>query len=200
MHYFQEITLIEQVEISQYFIWSKLYGQLHIALVEIHNQNLNSNIGVSFPQYIYQKNEEGKPIITLGAKLRIFAPTEAILQQLNIIKWLDRLSDYVHISSIRPVPQDKILSYASFQRKQVKTNAERLARHRVKTKNDISLDDAIKLYQKRITKTDLPFIQMKSLTSNKHFKLFIAKKESPKSNEFEFNAYGLSSKSTVPEF
>ena len=197
MKYYTEITFMMHDDISCYQLWAKIYSQLHLALVEIKNQDNTVNIGVSFPEYKY--NTERK-IGFLGTKIRLFAHKEESLQHLGIKTWLERLSDYVHISSIRPVPQDKILSYASFYRKQVKTNAERLARHRIKTKNDISLDDAIKLYQKRITKTDLPFIQMKSLTSDKHFKLFIEKKESPKSNEFEFNAYGLSSKSTVPEF
>ena len=197
MKYYTEITFMMHDDISFYQLWTKVYTQLHLALVETKNQDNTVNIGVSFPEYKFNKERK---IGFLGTKIRLFAHNQESLQHLGIKIWLDRLSDYVHISSIRPVPQDKIFSYAIFQRKQVKTNAERLARHRVKTKNDISLEDAIKLYQKRITKTDLPFIQMKSLTSDKYFKLFIEKKESPKSNEFEFNAYGLSSKSTVPEF
>jgi CRISPR-associated endonuclease Csy4 len=200
MRYYQEITLIEQVEISPYFIWSKLYGQLHIAFVEIKKQNNQANIGASFPQYIYQKNEVGKSTIVLGTKLRLFAEIESTLQQFNIFKWLERLTDYVHISSIRLVPQEKVTAYVTFQRKQVKTNAERLARHRVKTRNDISFDDAVKLYQNRVTTTDLPFIQMKSLTSDQGFKLFIEKRIALKSSESKFNTYGLSSNSTVPEF
>jgi len=33
MKVYQEITIIKTPEISPYFIWSKLYTQLHLALV-----------------------------------------------------------------------------------------------------------------------------------------------------------------------
>ena len=205
MLYYQEITLIDQGkiyqnEISSYFIWSKLYTQLHLALVKIQNQDGIVNIGVSFPQFIYQKEEKCKPKINLGTSLRLFAKTEEELQTLNILNMLERLMDYLHISPIRLVPQDKITAYVKFNRKQFKTNPERLARHRVKTRNDISFDEAVKLYQNRITFTDLPYIEMKSLTNNRRFKLFIEKNISEKSNGYKFNTYGLSSESTVPDF
>ena len=130
MDFYQEITLIDQAEISHYFIWSKLYTQLHIALAERKDVNDKVSIGFSFPQYIYEeKAESQKAKVNLGKKLRIFAPSEADLQKLDIRKWLDRLTDYVHISSIREVPKEKITGYSTYSRKQVKTNAERLARH-----------------------------------------------------------------------
>ena len=50
MKFYQEITLIDQAEISPYFIWSKLYAQLHIALAEQKNIEDKVSIGVSFPQ------------------------------------------------------------------------------------------------------------------------------------------------------
>lgn len=197
MKHYTEITFIQSDGFSFYQLWTKVYAQLHLALVEIKNPNDKVNIGISFPEYKF--NEE-KGIGFLGAKLRLFANTEEELHSLSIKHWLERLTDYVHISSIRLVPQEKVTAYVTFQRKQVKTNAERLARHRVKTRNDISFDDAIKLYQNRVTTTDLPFIQMKSLTNDQRFKLFIEKRIAPKSSESKFNTYGLSSNSTVPEF
>jgi len=64
MDYYQEITLIDQAEISPYVIWSKLYQQLHIALAEIKDGNNKVNIGVSFPQYIYEeKTDHINPLI-----------------------------------------------------------------------------------------------------------------------------------------
>ena len=41
MKFYQEITLIDQAEISPYFIWTKLYTQLHIALAELKDANNN---------------------------------------------------------------------------------------------------------------------------------------------------------------
>ncbi|AXY57122.1 type I-F CRISPR-associated endoribonuclease Cas6/Csy4 [Acinetobacter chinensis] len=200
MKFFQEITLIDQAEISPYFIWSKLYTQLHIGLAEIKDANEKVNIGLSFPKYIYEQGDEAKKLkVHLGDKLRIFAETQAELEKLNISKWLERLMDYLHITSIREVPEAKISGYATYSRKQVKTNAERLARHRAK-RGDIGFDEALARYSNVVTTTDLPYIQMKSLTSDKSFKLFIEKKSATKSETQVFSTYGLSSVSTVPEF
>ena len=200
MKFYQEITLIDQAEISPYFIWSKLYTQLHIGLAEIKDVNEKVNIGISFPKYIYEQGDETqKSKVHLGNKLRIFAETQADLEKLNISKWLERLTDYLHITSIREVPEAKISGYATYSRKQVKTNAERLARHRVK-RGDIGFDEALARYSNVVTTTDLPYIQMKSLTSDKSFKLFIEKKLTDKSETQVFSTYGLSSVSTVPEF
>ena len=199
MKFYQEITLIDQAEISPYFIWSKLYAQLHIALAEHKNANEKGNIGISFPKYIYEQGDEAKKSkVNLGNKLRIFAEDQAALENLNIFQWLKRLTDYVHITSIREVPEN-IKGYATYSRKQVKTNAERLARHRVK-RGDIGFDEALTRYSNVVTTTDLPYIQMKSLTSDKSFKLFIEKKNANQSENQVFSTYGLSSESSVPEF
>ena len=140
MKYYLEITLIDGGDEPLYFIWSKLYAQLHLALVEVKNHNDKSNIGVSFPEYRF--NEE-KGIGFLGTKLRLFANSDNELHNLNINSWLARLSDYLHITSIREVSTHKITGHATFSRKQVKTNADRLARHRVK-RGDIDFDEAVK--------------------------------------------------------
>ena len=204
MKFYQEITLIDQAEISPYFIWSKLYTQLHIALAEIKDDSDKVGIGASFPQYIFEeKVENQKARINLGNKLRLFAESEADLKKLDIRKWLERLEDYVHITSIREVPSD-IKGYAIYKRKQVKTNAQRLARHRVK-RGDIGFDEALARYSNVVTKTNFPYIEMKSLStsdqqSEKRFKLFIEKQPAEKTETQVFSTYGLSSVSSVPEF
>src|SRR5699024_6412398 len=101
-------------EITPYFIWSKLYTQLHLALVEQQNPDKKVNFGVSFPEYLYQEKnndkEGSKEFASLGTKLRVFGPSQQELEQLNLSKWLERLTDYVHIKSIQPVP-DEVDSY-----------------------------------------------------------------------------------------
>lgn len=204
MKFYQEMTLIDQAEISPYIIWSKLYTQLHIALAEIKDDSNQVNIGVSFPQYIFkEKSEDKKAKINLGKKLRLFAASEADLKKLDIRRWLERLEDYVHITSIREVPSE-IKGYAIYKRKQVKTNAQRLARHDHK-KGYRNYDDALAYYSKYITVSSLPYIEMKSLStsgqqSEKRFKLFIEKQFAEKSETRVFSTYGLSSVSSVPEF
>ena len=204
MKFYQEITLIDQAEISPYFIWSKLYTQVHIALAEIKDDSDKVGIGASFPQYIFEeKVENQKARINLGNKLRLFAESEADLKKLDIRKWLERLEDYVHVTSIREVPSD-IKGYAIYKRKQVKTNAQRLARHRIK-RGDIGFDEALARYSNVVTTTNFPYIEMKSLStsdqqSEKRFKLFIEKQPAEKTKTQVFSTYGLSSVSSVPEF
>ena len=204
MKFYQEITLIDQAEISPYFIWTKLYTQLHIALAELKDANNKVNIGVAFPQYIFEeKVGNQKANINLGKKLRLFASSESDLKKLDIRKWLERLEDYVHITSIREVPKE-IKGYAIYKRKQVKTNAQRLARHRVK-RGDIGFDEALARYSNVVTTTALPYIELKSLSNStaedeKRFKLFIEKQSATKSESQVFSTYGLSFTSSVPEF
>lgn len=196
MKYYLELTLLDSSDFSLYELWSQLYGQVHLALVKTKNADDKVSVGVSFPQYRF--NPE-KKLGFLGTKLRLFAQTEAELNQLNIKKWLERLTDYVHISSIRPLPENKVTGYAIFKRKQVKTNAERLARHRVK-RGDIDFDEALSRYRNVVKTLDLPFIQLNSLTSGQPFKLFIEKQPAEQSASQVFSTYGLSSESVVPEF
>lgn len=206
MHFYREITLIDQAEISPYVIWSKLHAQLHLALVEQKDANGNVNIGMSFPQYVCQPKQDGeKAKASLGKKLRLFAPTEADLQRLDLDKWLERLHDYVHITAIRPVPK-QIQGYALYKRKNVKSNPEKLARAEAK-KNRHSYDSALAHYQKFVQHSHLPYIQTIShstkdaQTGHKHgFKLFIEKLPGQASDSQVFNTYGLGSESTVPEF
>lgn len=202
MFYYQELTLIEQVEISAYFIWSKLYTQLHLAFVEIKGEDNTIDIGVSFPEYVYNKGEGIISEVNLGNKLRIFALSQDKLQNLQLDKWLERIKDYVHISQISSVPEQRITAYASFQKKQFKTNAERLARRYVKRHPGIELTDKLITAYKNsvVSTTDLPFIQMNSLTTKQPYKLFIQKNIGQKSNEHKFSTFGLSSTSSVPEF
>ena len=195
MQNYIEVTLIDAADFSPYELWSEVYRQLHIGLAEIKNSDNKVNIGFSFPQYRF--NVE-KGVGFLGTKLRVFAKSKSDLEKLNIQKWLELLIDYVHITSIREVPEN-IKGYATYSRKQVKTNAERLARHRVK-RGDIGFDEALARYSNVVTTTDLPYIQMKSVTSEKSIKLFIEKKNANQSETQVFSTYGLSSESSVPEF
>ena len=200
MNYYIEVTLIGNDKFSPYELWSQLYPQLHLTLVEVKNADNKVNIGFSFPQYRFHQD---KGVGFIGTKLRLFAESESDLKQLDIRKWLDRLEDYVHITSIREVPSD-IKGYAIYKRKQVKTNAQRLARHRVK-RGDICFDEALARYSNVVTTTNFPYIEMKSLStsdqqSEKRFKLFIEKQPAEKTETQVFSTYGLSSVSSVPEF
>ncbi|MBS7824028.1 type I-F CRISPR-associated endoribonuclease Cas6/Csy4 [Wohlfahrtiimonas chitiniclastica] len=200
MQFYQEITFIVQEDISLNFIRNQAFKQLHVALVDMHNRQQHKGIGFSFPGYVFEP-DQGK--IGLGKTMRIFAQTEAELMALNAGSWLSRLTDYVHISSIKPVP-NRVTHYAIYQRKQVKSSVERLARRYAKRKH-VTFEDAMAhLNGKTPEYCDLPYVQMKSESTDQRFHLLIHRvKVTAPTEAANFTTYGLSHHeqlSAVPEF
>jgi CRISPR-associated endonuclease Csy4 len=203
MNYYLELKFLPDDEISINFLWSKIYKQLHLALASLKDENSKVNIGFSFPDYRFDhKNKKG----FIGEKLRIFGLSEQELVQLDVPKWLSRYLDYVHISSVKSVPFEKVTGYAVYKRKQVKS-AVRLAKNDVK-KERFSYENALAYHSKHVEKMHVPFVNMLSDSSSedlelsqKHaFKIFIEKQSAEKSENQVFSTYGLSSVSSVPEF
>ncbi|KTD30594.1 MULTISPECIES: type I-F CRISPR-associated endoribonuclease Cas6/Csy4 [Legionella] len=192
MNFYLDITLIPGADIGHYFLWGKVYKQIHLGLVAIQNYHGLSPIGISFPEY---SNE----LCSLGSKLRIFAEDKVVLENFNAKKWLNFLSDYTHITSIREVPQN-ICSYVRFKRKQSKSNLERLARRKAKYEA-ISFDQALELLKNRKEQLiNAPYINISSNSSGESFKIFIIKEVAHELINNGFSCYGLSATSTLPNF
>ena len=189
--HYQEITLIPDPDISPYFIWQKLYTQLHIALAEVKNKHGIESIGVSFPNYHYDdKNEQSSK---LGQKLRVFAPSQADLEKLNLNHWLSRLTDYVHIKSIAEVG-NKATGYLVVKRyrfKPVEVQANSLAE-----KLSIGYDEAMAIVAKRRSELKVPYINLKSETNDVSYRLSILQQPVDSPTEGAFNTYGLNTMST----
>ena len=204
MKFYLEITLLPNPEVGVNFLWSKVFQQIHLGLVEIQDDQGQVLIGLSFPEYVI-----GDKYSLLGSKLRLFANDEAKLNQFDAVKWLARLSDYVHCTSVRPVPE-KLIGYAIYQREQPKTNPERLARRYARrlaerekrAEVDADYETALTRYSKRHRQTiNSPFIQLKSLSSDNNFCIWVKKVPvDAQSSTTKFISYGLSSISTLPEF
>ena len=215
MKFYLEITLLPNPEVGVNFLWSKVFQQIHLGLVEMQDNQRQVPIGLSFPEYVI-----GDKYSLLGSKLRLFANDEAMLNQFDAVKWLARLSDYVHCTSIRPVPE-KIVGYAIYQREQPKTNPERLARRYAKrhgvdfdtalnglvdlksTEKPLNADFKIQFRYCEMTKKNIasPFIRLKSMSSEQTFCLWIKKiPADTKTSATYFSSYGLSAVSSVPEF
>ncbi|GBG56598.1 CRISPR-associated endonuclease Cas6/Csy4 [Sporomusaceae bacterium FL31] len=196
MKYYQELTIIPSVEIPSYFIWSKVYQQLHLGFVENKDQNGVVPFGVSFPQYQYE-NKKGK----IGEKMRVFASNENELYNLGIKKWLQRLDDYVHVTGIREVPEKKA-GYAVYRRVHIENGPEQKARRFIKRHKEGTLEyeQAVKMFSAKGNICYIPYIKQKSLTNHNTFKVFIARDYCEKAIYNGFGTYGLSNTSTVPEF
>jgi CRISPR-associated endonuclease Csy4 len=194
MKYFIDITLLPSDDIGHHFLWSKVFQQIHLALVENKNDDGTSSCGITFPEFSEEKQR-------LGRKLRIFGPEKGDLETLNLPKWLDRLHDYTHITHIRDVPEN-VEKYVRFTRKQTRSSKERLARRAVK-RHDISYEKAMldrADFQPHLSNT--PFIQLKSLGSGNQFRMFVSREVMDDFTQatYSFNAYGLSNGSVLPWF
>lgn len=189
MKYYIDIKLLSSVEIGLGFLWKKVYQQIHLALVEAKNEK----IGLSFPEY-------GTKIFPMGSELRLFAPSENDLKLLKLDEWLDRLKDYCALGEIRETPSIK--SHVSFLRKQVKYHDDVLKRaaHQA-ARRGISIEEALVHFSGyKEQKNSLPFIQVKSLSTEQELKFFIEKVEEKEEVAGIFNTFGLSKTATVPWF
>lgn len=192
MKYYLEIVLKQQPEIPLYFLWEKVSQQIHLALVEIQDENGKAPVGISFPEYDACQFQ-------LGCKMRLFAEGKESLEKLNVKKWMSRLRDYAHVKPIESVPQQN-KGYACFRHVKLKGNREKLARRRAKRKGE-TYKQALSFYDDyNAPESKLPFINMHSLTNGNNFRIYIEKemKEQPKAGYF--SCYGLSNETTVPLF
>lgn len=192
MKYHQQISLLPAVDIGLYFLWQKIYQQIHLALVENKNPDNTSAIGVAFPEYDADH-------YSLGGKIRLFAENEQLLRQIQCEKWLSRLKDYVYISEIKPVPE-KLTGYACFKHIKLKGNKEKQARRRAKRKGE-TLQQALTHFESfEHQHSKLPYINMTSQTNGQRFRLFIERRETEQPQAGFYSCYGLSRITTVPMF
>lgn len=191
MKVYLEIILKPQPEIPLYFLWEKVYQQIHLALVEMQDDDGKVSIGSVFPEY-------DAKLFQLGTKLRLFAGSKQELEELDMPKWLSRLMDYVHLTNIKDVPKN--CNFAVFKRLQPKSNNTRLARRKAK-REGISLEKAMDYFKTRKEQiSKAPFIHVRSLSSDKRYRLLIGCVSAEQSYSGKFSTYGLSSSSTVPIF
>ena len=212
MRFYLEITLLPNPEVGLNFLWSKVFQQLHLGLVETQDSEERGAIGIGFPKY---RAEDKR--LSLGDKCRLFAEDDTTLERFNAPQRLARISDYVDCTGIRPVP-DKLLGYSIYRRVQPKTNPERLARRyamrhgldletamtttvELKTPaGDVGYPTTFRYADMAVPSVALPFIRLQSLSGGQTFCLWIAKSEVAVPVAGSFSAYGLSSVATVPEF
>jgi len=198
-HYI-DITLLPSDDIGIHFLWTKVMTQVHLALVEIKDEHEKVPVAVSFPEY---REKQGQKLGFVGKKLRLLALDKADLERLNISKWFNRLSDYVHIRSIATVPSTNV--YETFTRHNAAESVDKLIRRRMKRHNE-NVEQAksyFEGYKGKPIDPPFPFIQMKSLESQHAFCLGIIRRRVDGklcSEQQIFNTYGLSAKGVLPKF
>ena len=185
-HYI-DLTVVPAPESGMPQLLGALYDRLHLALVQ---QQLD-NIGVSFPGYSMNPR-------SLGTTLRLHG-SDTSLRQLLGIDWLKGMHDHVRVTDVAPAPLDAL--HRTVQRKQFKTNVDRLRRRRMKRKGETA-EQAQEAIPHSVERTpNLPYLHVRSRSTAQPFCLFIALGPPlPTAVPGHFNRYGLGGPATVPWF
>lgn len=185
-HYI-DLTIVPDAESSAQHLLGALYDKLHRALAQ---QRLGS-IGVSFPHYSVVPK-------SLGNTLRLHGEA-AMLRQFLATDWLKGIRDHLRMTEIAAVPATAV--HRLVQRRQFKTNVERLRRRRMKRKGETAEQAACAIPITIERKPNLPYVRLHSLSSSQPFHLFVElgpPQELPIPGHF--NSYGLSPIATIPWF
>ncbi len=198
MRYYLDIVLISNEEENLGYLWRKLYAQIHLALVEVRDENDLVSIGLAFPKYSKDR--------FLGDTLRLFASTKEELESLKLEEWLSRLEGYLFVGKIKEVPTTT--EFVSFNRKRFKSHAK-IRRHAklYAKRNNITYEKALvrfeeteEKYRKLKEDNRLPYVNIKSGSTGQYLKVFIEKKEFDVEQKGKFSTFGLSKNATVPWF
>ncbi len=199
MNYYQEVTLIDGDK-RLYELWSDVCNQIHIALAEAKNEHNIDTIGVSFPNYRYEEKGD-KVFASLGDKLRVFALSQKDLETLNLDKWLERLTDYVHVKRINEIG-DKVKGHVVVKRyrhKNALKQAEAFAEHK-----GITLEAAlIHCAKHKQDNKPYPYINLRSISNNQPYTLSIIQEVVNNEVKGSFNSYGINNAAdtiTVPHW
>lgn len=185
--HYVDLKVVPDPESGPTQLLGALYDNLHLALV----QQRRDTVGISFPDYSLSPR-------TLGTTLRLHGH-QADLQQLMATDWLRGMRDHVRMTEIAASPTDA--PHRTVQRKQFKTNADRLRRRRMRRKGETmeQARDAIPTSVER--RPDLPYIHLRSRSTRQPFCLFIALGPlQPEATTGRFNSHGLGGPATVPWF
>jgi CRISPR-associated endonuclease Csy4 len=163
---------------------NNLFAKFHRTMA----QRVKGEIAVSFP--FYQKG--------LGNTLRLHGSKEA-LESLMAQPWLKGLRDYLKVNEITPTPKE-IKGYRSVYRVQQKSPQN--IRKRSVAKGWLTEQEALaRIPDSKQTLLSLPFLQIKSLSSNQMVKLFVQLGELESAPRVgRISSYGFSKTATIPWF
>lgn len=188
MDHYQDLLILPDSEFQTPMLLNALFAKLHRAFVQLSN----TTIGISFPNL-----DINKP--SLGNILRLHGEMDK-LRRLQEENWQSGVLDHMQVKTISPVPEGH--RNCRVRRVQAKSNAERLRRRYCNRHPGVTIKDAEKLIpDSREKRLRLPYIQLKSKSTEQNFRLFLEQDtEQQQAISGEFNSYGLSRTATVPWF
>jgi CRISPR-associated endonuclease Csy4 len=214
-----EFTCLRDAEISTGFLMGRLFHALHLTMASATPPGQMCPFGITFPDYrsfelaapprrmrknISRDVDDGDADLDaelpIGKRVRLFARSEQELDSIVWSKSMVGLGDYVHRTKPRPTPL-AIQNFAVFARRQPKASPERLIRRAMK-RQGIDEADAIERYEGyTMDRCRLPWVDMRSESSQHRFRLFIDRIEMPGlTSSWGFSTYGLSRSVSMPLF
>jgi len=187
MDHYVDLKLLPDPEIAQPHLMGALFSKLHLTLV---NQR-SEHIGISFPAV-----QDAPP--WLGDCLRLHG-SQADLTAMMATPWMAGMRDHVQASGILAVPPNA--RFRAVSRVQAKSNPDRLRRRQMR-RHGIDITEALaRVPDTAAERLDLPYVQLRSLSTVQSFKLFIRHGAlQDAASPGVFGAYGLSQTATVPWF
>ncbi|MBA3487643.1 MAG: type I-F CRISPR-associated endoribonuclease Cas6/Csy4 [Lysobacter sp.] len=187
MDHYIDIEVRPDGELAANHLMGALYANLHRALVRMEC----SALGVSFPRH-----DDAAP--SIGNCLRLHGTCDA-LAALMSSQWLSGVRDHLNIHGPSPLPVVHV--HRRVRRVQPKSNPARMRRRLVR-RHGISAEEALqKIPDSAAELVRLPFIQVRSTSTEQTFRLFVAHDpDQIQAVPGAFNAYGLSQTATIPWF
>lgn len=187
MDHYVDLKLLPDPEIVQPHLMGALFSKLHLTLVAQRSEH----IGISFPAV-----QEAPP--WLGDRLRLHG-SQADLTAMMVSPWLAGMRDHVQASAVLPVPTTA--RYRVVSRVQAKSNPDRLRRRQMRRHGIDAAEALARVPDTVAERLDLPYVQLRSLSTVQSFKLFIRHGAlQDAASPGVFGAYGLSPTATVPWF
>ncbi|MFZ2989299.1 type I-F CRISPR-associated endoribonuclease Cas6/Csy4 [Ideonella sp.] len=186
LHYL-DIRLLTDPELAPHQLMSHLFSRVHQRMA----RGQFTQVAVSFPGYALTP-------ATLGKTLRLIGPADA-LTAFMANDWLAALRDHVSLTDLQPVPADA--KPYRLRRVQAKSSPERLRRRQMR-RHGLSAEAArARIPDQCAERLSLPFVTVPSSSTGQQFHLFLQWTPSTEGEQpGHFNAYGLSSQATTPQF
>lgn len=186
MDHYIEINILPDPEFSPSLLMNALHSKLHRALVLLDCKD----IGLSFPDYSEKPSR-------LGDRIRLHGNQQR-LTELMAMNWLTGMRDHIRVGEVSGTPET--VRAIIVRRVQVKSNAARIRRRQIR-RHGFSEEEALQRIPDSMEKRlHLPFLTLRSHSSEQVFRLFIQQVQATLSVGGNFNSYGLSGEATVPYF
>lgn len=203
MNYYQEIALVEQVDVNTNHILSIIFQALHGAIAVAKNGKEKGNIAVAFPEYKYNPNKSG----FLGTRIRCFAKNKAELTNMDLNAVLRHLADYAKVGEIKEVG-DKATHYeiyTKYRHQNPVKKAKKLYNHLLKKfgqekfdKEVGSFETLLKQCEERNEQLPYPYVNLVSKSSGESYPLRIKREVVTSKTKWEtYSGYGLSDQSKL---